>query len=85
MAELSENRRDKLDDSDFAYVDKDGERHLPIHDESHVRNAVARFGQTNFDSASGKKKAAEAITKAAGRHDIVLADDDEVVKAASSS
>ena len=84
MAELSENRRDKLEDSDFAYVDKDGERHLPIHDESHVRNAAARFGQTHFDSASDKKKAAQAIKKAAGRHDIELSDDDEVMKAASS-
>jgi hypothetical protein len=84
MAELSESRRDKLDDSDFAYVDKDGERHLPIHDESHVRNAVARFGQTNFDSASDKKKAARAITKAAKDHGIDLSDDDEVMKAASS-
>src|SRR5262245_48086728 len=27
----------------FAYVDSKGRRRLPIHDEAHVRNALARF------------------------------------------
>lgn len=81
MAELSEGGRESLKDSDFAHVDKDGERHLPIHDESHVRNAAARFNQTKFESAAAKKKAAAAIVKAAKKHDIELADDDNVVKA----
>ena len=44
--------------SDFAYVDKDGEGHLPIHDESHARNAMARWNQTDFDSAADKEKRA---------------------------
>jgi len=83
MAELSEGRRDQLKDSDFAYVDGSGERHLPIHDESHVRNAVAPFNQTHFESEAARRKAAGAIVRAAQRHDIDLADDDEVVRAAS--
>ena len=82
MAELDSNSRDKLKDSDFAYVDKSGDRHLPIHDDEHVRNAAARFNQTSFGSASDKKKAAKAIVAAAKKHGVDLADDDEVVKAA---
>ena len=82
MAELSSNDRDKLKDSDFAYVDKSGDRHLPIHDDEHVRNAAARFNQTQFDSSSDKKKAAKAIVTAAKKHGVELSDDDDVVKAA---
>ena len=82
MAELDSNSRDKLKDSDFAYVDTSGDRHLPIHDDEHVRNAAARFNQTSFDSAADKKKAAKAIVAAAKKHGVELADDDEVVKAA---
>ena len=41
MAELTTEQRERLKASDFAYVDRSGERHLPIHDEEHVRNAIA--------------------------------------------
>ena len=51
MAELTEKKRDKLRSNQFAYVDKDGGEHLPINDESHVRNAMARWNQTDFDSS----------------------------------
>jgi hypothetical protein len=84
MPELTEARRDKLDDSQFAYEDKSGERKLPIHDESHVRNAIARFSQTEFDSAEGKKAAAHRIIRAAGRYGIDIEDDDAVVLASKS-
>jgi len=43
MAKLDARDRDRLRDSQFAYVDKQGEGHLPINDASHVGNAVARF------------------------------------------
>jgi len=82
MAELSDKDRDKLKDSDFAYVDSSGDRHLPIHDDEHVRNAAARFSRTQFDSASDKHKAAKAIVAAAKKHGVELDDDDAVVKAA---
>lgn len=82
MAELSEKQRDKLDKDQFAYVDKDGGEHLPINDEEHVRNAMARWNQTDFDSRSAKDEAARKIIRAAKRHDIEVDDDSEVAKAA---
>jgi hypothetical protein len=82
MAELSTAERNKLKDSQFAYVDKDGERHLPIHDDEHVRNAIQRFSRTHFESNAAKERAAKAILKAAKQHDVEIDDDDEVVKAA---
>ena len=82
MPELETKDRNKLSDSQFAYVDKEGERHLPIHDESHVRNAVSRFNQTDFDSREAKKRAAAKIMTAARKHGVDIADDDDVAKAA---
>ena len=82
MAELTTTKRDRLRDSSFAYIDKDGERHLPINDESHVRNAISRFDQTDFDSATEKHAAARKIVAAAKRHDIDVSDDSDVAKAA---
>jgi hypothetical protein len=82
MAELSTAERNKLKDSQFAYVDKDGERHLPVHDDEHTRNAIQRFGRTHFESKAAKERAARAILKAAKEHDIEIADDDDVAQAA---
>jgi len=61
MAQLDTKQRDNLDDSDFAYIDKNGDKHLPIHDAAHVRNALARFNQTHFDSPEDKTKAMSKI------------------------
>ncbi|HEX2626349.1 MAG TPA: DUF6582 domain-containing protein [Candidatus Limnocylindrales bacterium] len=80
MAELTEKKRDNLRSNQFAYVDKDGGEHLPIHDESHIRNAMARFNQTDFDSASDKEKARKKIVSAAKRHGIGVSDDSNVAK-----
>lgn len=80
MAELSTKARDRIRKSDFAYVDKDGEGHLPIHDESHVRNAMSRWNQTDFDSAADKEKARKKIVTAAKKHDIEIDPDDKVAK-----
>ena len=52
----------------------------PIHDESHVRNAIARFNQTDFESAAAKEKARKKILAAAKKHDIEVADDANVSK-----
>src|SRR5262245_35106652 len=70
MAELRAKQRDRLKKSDFAYVDKDGGEHLPIHDEEHVRNAIARFNQTHFESQAAKEEARRKILAAARRHGI---------------
>ena len=82
MAELTARKRDKLRSNQFAYVDRDGGEHLPIHDESHVRNAIARFNQTDFESAAAKERARRKIVAAAKRHGIEVADDSNVAKAA---
>jgi hypothetical protein len=78
MAELDTRDRNKLRKSQFAYVDKDGEGHLPINDESHVRNAMARWNQTDFESASKKEGARRRIVGAARKHGIEMSDEDHV-------
>ena len=76
--ELSSDDRDDLRRDQFAYVDGDGGEHLPIHDESHVRNAIARFNQTDFESKAAKERARKKILRAAERHGIDVADDSNV-------
>jgi hypothetical protein len=78
MAELSTKQRDDLRKNQFAYVDSKGGEHLPIHDESHVRNAIARFNQTDFESKTAKESARRKIVAAAKRHDIEVGDDSDV-------
>ncbi len=83
MAELDQQDRDKLQKTQFAYVDKKGEEHLPINDEAHIRNAMARWNQTNFESKAAKESARRKIVAAARKHGIEVADDDHVAHAAS--
>jgi hypothetical protein len=82
MAELDTTDRNRLRDSSFAWIDKQGERHLPINDETHVRNAIARFNQTDFDEPGAKSAAARKILRAARKHGIEVDDSDTVAKAA---
>ena len=82
MAELDTKDRNRLRDSSFAWIDKDGDRHLPINDETHVRNAIARFGQTDFDEPEEKARAARKIMAAAKEHGIDVSDSDDVARAA---
>ena len=80
MAELDTKDREKLDKRKFAYVDKEGEGHLPINDDSHVRNAMARFNQTDFESGAKKETARKKIVKAAKRRGIQVSKGDKVAK-----
>jgi len=80
MAELDTKDRDKLRKGQFASVDKSGEGHLPINDESHVRNAMARWNQTEFESPSKKEGARRKIVAAARKHGIEVDDDDNVAR-----
>lgn len=80
MGELSEAQRDRLPDREFAYIDSSGERHLPINDEDHVRNAMARWNQTDFESKAAKERARKRIVAAAKRHDIEVDDDSNVAQ-----
>src|SRR4051812_44453263 len=82
MAEMDQNDRDKLRQSQFAYVDKHGGEHLPINDESHVRNAMSRWNQTDFESKSAKESARKKIVAAAKKHRIAISDDDKVAHSA---
>jgi uncharacterized membrane protein len=84
MAQLSETGRKHIARKNFAYVDKEGGEHLPIHDADHVRNAIARFNQTAFESVDAKEKARRKVLAAAKRHGIDVAKDDEVAKRADS-
>jgi len=80
MAELDTKDREKLRRNQFAYVDSKGEEHLPINDETHVRNAIARFNQTDFEDADAKEKARRKILAAAKRHGIDVSEDSNVAK-----
>ncbi len=84
MAELKTSDREKLRSNQFAYVDSKGGEHLPINDESHVRNAIARFNQTDFESAAAKERARKKIVSAAKRYGIEIDEDDNVAKPARS-
>ena len=80
MATRTEKGRDKLRRSQFAYVDREGGEHLPINDESHIRNAMARWNQTDFQSATAKEAARKKIVGAARRHGIEVSDDSNVAR-----
>ncbi len=71
-----------MSDSSFAYVDSKGVGHLPINDEGHVRAALGRFNQTQFENPEDKAKAARKIKAAASKMGIEVADDSAVAKAA---
>jgi uncharacterized membrane protein len=83
MAELDTKDRDKLRKSQFAYVDSKGGEHLPINDESHIRNAMSRWNQTDFESASKKESARRKIVAAAKKHGIEVNDDDKIAHSSS--
>lgn len=80
MSELSTKEREDLRKDQFAYVDREGGEHLPIHDESHVRNAIARFNQTHFESKAAKEEARKKILRAAERFGIEVDEDSDVRK-----
>jgi phage I-like protein len=56
--------------SSYAWTDPKGGKHLPIGDAAHVRNALARFGQTHFTSEGAAKSAWSKIISAAKRFGI---------------
>ena len=71
MAQLGAKARTALPDSAFAYIDPDGRRLLPINDEAHVRNALARFNRVLFDDEASRDRARTRLLKAAKRYGIV--------------
>jgi hypothetical protein len=86
-AKLSAADRKALPASSFAFVDKNGGKHLPVHDPGHTKAALGRFGQQDFSEAKGdpadaKKKAAGKILAAAKKHGIEVDGGSEVAEAA---
>jgi len=80
VTNLSEKQRKSMNKGVFAYVDSNGEGHLPLNDESHVRNAMARFNQTAFESKTAKESARRKIRAAARKHGIDVSKEDNVAK-----
>src|SRR5438270_6631621 len=71
MARLKTGKRARLPDRAFAYVDARGRRRLPIHDEAHVRNALARFTQVGFEDDAARERARTRLLNAAKKYGIV--------------
>jgi class 3 adenylate cyclase len=71
MSQLSAKARANLPKVAFAYVDSRGRRRLPIHDEPHVRNALARFNQTRFENETAREQARRRLLTAAKKHGIL--------------
>ena len=80
MATLDTKDREKLRSNQFAYVDREGGEHLPINDESHVRNAIARFNQTEFESKAAKERARKKVLSAAKRYGIDVDEDSNIAQ-----
>lgn len=58
---------EKVDRSDFAYAPEGSgpsEWKLPVHDESHVRNALARFNQTDLPAAAKAEAKRKILARA---------------------
>lgn len=71
MGRIDARTRAQLPDSAFAHIDSSGRRRLPINDEAHVRNALARFNQTTFDDEAARDRARTRLLKAAKKYGIV--------------
>ena len=71
MSELSEQQRDHIDSDKYAFPK---ERKEPIHDASHVRNAIARFNQVEGVSDDERDAAWRRIKKAADKHGVEVSE-----------
>lgn len=71
MPPLSAKARARLPNSAFAYIDSRGQRRLPINDEAHVRNALARFNQVAFEDDASRQRARKRLLHAAKKFGIL--------------
>jgi class 3 adenylate cyclase len=71
MSTLRARDRAHLSDGSFAYIDSAGRRRLPMHDPAHIRNALARFGQVDFEDESARDRARLRLLRAARRYGVV--------------
>ena len=68
MPTLSARERRELPDRAFAYIDREGSRRLPINDEGHVRAALARFSQVQFEDDDARAEALKRVLLAARKY-----------------
>jgi hypothetical protein len=85
MPELDTAKRERLRSSQFAYVDSKSREHLPLNDESHIRNAMARWNPTEFESQAAKERARKKIVSAAKRHGVEVGEDSKVAHPTKAS
>src|SRR5262249_47906863 len=71
MSQLTTKTRAQLRNAAFAYVDSKGRRRLPIHEDAHVRNALARYNQTRFEDDAARERARKRLLTAAKKYGIV--------------
>jgi class 3 adenylate cyclase len=68
---LSAKERRELPDRAFAYIDPRGRRRLPINDEGHIRAALGRFNQVDFEDEEARAEACKRLLLAARKYGIV--------------
>jgi hypothetical protein len=71
--QLDTSERNELPDSVFAFPKQ---RKEPLTDASHVRNALARFGQVQDVSKADRELAYANIKAAAAHYDVDISEDD---------
>jgi class 3 adenylate cyclase len=71
MPPLGARERARLPNSAFAYIDSDGRRMLPINDEAHVRNALARFSRVSFEDDEARDRTRMRLLRAAQKFGIM--------------
>jgi hypothetical protein len=69
MSDLSQEKRNELSQSDFAFPK---ERKEPLTDARHVRNAIARFDQVEDVTDDERDEAWKRIKQAAKKFDVEL-------------
>ena len=71
MAELDSDKRGDLSRGSFAFPEQ---RKEPLEDASHVRNAIARFGQVKGVSDDERAEAWKRIKAAAKKFDVEVSE-----------
>jgi hypothetical protein len=80
MTRLTTEQRHELPNRAFAYIDQEGNRHLPIENAEHVRDALSRWPLTQFESEAAKEEARKKILAAAKRFGIQVSPTDKIAR-----
>jgi hypothetical protein len=70
--------------SQFAYVDSWGGEYLPLFDKTNVRNAIAVYNQTTFESVAVQERARRKIVAAARRFGVEIHPGDNITRRVKS-